>query len=118
MHYDLNLILKNWQPLSLGGQRIQYHPGQVIFYHGHRPYGIYRVKSGQFRLQHNPDLKCPEQNPEMTLSQPQGHLFGVQEICADEPHCCTCIAETECDVVFVSKGHIADFFKKIEKEEL
>ena len=115
MHYDIQDILKKWGTLSSGALSIKYHPGQVIFYHGHKPYGVYWVKSGKILLKHSPSRECPDETPEMLLSRPEGHVFGVQEICEDIPHCCTCTAESECEVVFVSKSRITDYFNKLRK---
>jgi CRP-like cAMP-binding protein len=88
-----------WDASVSEGQPIDFKRGQVLFYEGHIPYGVFVILSGHVSLVegHSP---CLHEHSRMS---PQGLVFGLDAALEGIPSCCTCVADEDCRAVFVSK---------------
>lgn len=102
MEKDFSAISESqWNEAIAQGQALTFHRGQVLFYEGHMPYGIFLVRSGQVELS-----SCGESCAAESWSAPQGKIFGISHVVAGSPFCCTGVAATDCEVIFISKSRL------------
>lgn len=94
-----------WGIVVAQGQPLTFHAGQVLFYQGHYPYGVLLVKSGKVELI-NRGQSCAAES----WSTPQGNIFGISHVVSGSPFCCTGVAVTDCEVIFISKSELEACF--------
>ncbi|GEM_PF-2542897 len=98
--HALQAIEKEWQRLSRAGQPLHFRPQQILFYEGHAPYGIYVLREGEVQCLVN-GQPCTSAHRVQT---PIGDIFGLRHLLANVAHDCTCQAQTDADVMFISKA--------------
>ncbi len=98
----LNKIKNHWKELKRQAQAVRYKKNQILFYEGHLPYGIYILKAGDLFFTRS-EKECVEEH----LSQIQrDRVVCVENILAKTPHSCTCYAQSDCEVLFISKTQL------------
>ncbi len=90
------------------GQALSFRKGQVLFYEGHIPYGIYLVRSGIIAISSKQE-ECP---PEVAGKIPQGEIYGLDAILQKHPFCCTGTAQTDCEAIFISRNLLEPMLKQ------
>lgn len=98
----------HWDELLETGQKISFSKGQVLFYEGHSPYGIFVLKSGKVRFSVG-EKPCPVDH---LWKAPKGNGIGLHHFFDQTPFCCTCIALTDCKMVFISKTQLSALFSR------
>lgn len=82
-------------------ERLNYKAGQILFYEGHQPYGIYVLRKGRIRL-------FSKQNGEEDLLKivepPQ--VLGESEFLESKPFGYSAKAETDVSISFFSRASI------------
>lgn len=91
-----------WGQLLAEGQPLTFRKGQTLFYEGHTPYGIYVMQSGKVRFVKG-DTSCQEVH---LVPSPKGRVIGVNHFLSETPFCCTCVALTDCQLIFISKTQL------------
>ncbi len=99
-----------WKKLLSSAQHLHFHKGQVIYYEGHTPYGIYWIQEGAVRFSRQ--SPCEEEHALQLPGYVRDHWLGFREFLANEGHCCTCIADTDCEVLFVNRTLLQESIKK------
>lgn len=94
-----------WRDIILQGQVLNFCKGQVLCYEGHVPYGIFVIRSGEVSYRQG-ETPCQVKH-ERTSSE--GRLVGLHHIFTGTPFCCTISAETDCEVLFISKTQLISF---------
>ncbi len=91
---------KQWDRLIAKGQTLSFKKGQVLFYEGHHPYGIFLLQSGEvkFTKQDTPCLR------EHFFSLPQGKVIGLKPFLEGRAYSCTCTALMDCRMLFIPKS--------------
>lgn len=79
-----------------------FHKGQVFFYEGHTPYGLFVLKSGGVQFSKD-ETACGEEH---LWSSPNGKVVGLHPFFDETPYCCTCTAKQDCKVIFISKTQL------------
>ena len=80
-------------------ERLDYKPGQTIFYEGHYPCGIYVLRKGRIRLSRKKDN---DQEDLLQIVEP-GHVFGEDSYDSEpKPFDCSAQAETDVSISFFS----------------
>jgi len=85
-----------------------YQKGQVLFYEGHVPYGLFVIKKGRVKFMKG------HQSPKEIQSLPS--ILGYQHLVSETPYCASCLAETEVKAVFLPKAIVQDMMKGTEKK--
>lgn len=101
----LHKIQNHWPQLKKQGQVIHYKKGQVLFYEGHLPYGIYVLKSGDLFFSRS-EQKCVEEHWSQMV---EDRVLGIENVLSQNPYLCTCKAKTDCDVIFISKAQFSSY---------
>lgn len=84
----------------------KYETGQVLFYQGHHPYGLYIIYSGILSL-HN-----GSQNKEKRVLQIQsGTVLGLRELLSNKMYPLTGTIQGETYVSFVEKTRVLDWIE-------
>lgn len=98
-------LTRCWDDLVKGGQGLTFHKGQYLFYHGHTPYGVFVLQSGQLKFigGRTPCEVAHGQTPQ------EGEVIGLHHFLKEVPYCCDCIAATDCRLVFISKSQLLPF---------
>ena len=105
MHPEsLKHLKHHWADLIREGQALSFHEGQSLYYEGHSPYGLFVLLSGKTHFQSNGSCK-----QEHGWKAPLGKVLGFESFFEDAPYCCSCIAENDCKVVFISKTQLLPF---------
>ncbi|MBI4431665.1 MAG: cyclic nucleotide-binding domain-containing protein [Candidatus Omnitrophica bacterium] len=102
MHKTIPLeILKKYMPSLLRHQEfMNYRRGQIIFYKGHRAYGLYMVRSGKVGLFEKRD---GTKNTIKRILGP-GEIFGEEALASAEPYSVSAAAMEESRIVFFPKS--------------
>lgn len=111
-------IEKHWEDLLSEGKSISFKSGQVLFYEGHSPYGVFILQKGRVKFRKREaeeapdslghdvsesDAHCREAHgPELK----KGRVLGVAPFIHNQPYCCTCVAAEDCQAIFVSKTQL------------
>ncbi len=112
MHWDfISSLESQWETVRREGQPLSFRKGQVLFYEGHYPYGLFVLMSGQVSftregIPSGDDHRWPFLKRE---------AIGVEALVKNEAYCCTCTAVRDCQAVFLSKTQLVPFLKKEEK---
>lgn len=104
LNKKLNTVLKE-------GRKISFNKDHSLFYEGHSPYGIYVLHSGQVRFV-GEKKSC---RTEHIRQMPHCEVIGIDDVIDGTPHCCTCIAETDCEVTFISNAHLTNLLIMLKK---
>lgn len=101
-------LTNRWDELLRGGQELEFHEGQVLFYEGHVPYGAFVLLEGdvEFRREGIPSDKSHR------IKSPNGEIIGLGVIAGEAPYCCTCTATGDCRVIFISKTQLLPLLGK------
>src|SRR3989338_2044368 len=84
-------IQKHLGPIVLAEERLDFQEGQIIFYEGHEPYGVYVLRKGRIRLYQK--LQSNEEKLVQILEL--GHLFGEKAFLNHESYDVNAMAETD-----------------------
>lgn len=104
---QLASLEKQWDRLVSEGQPLTFRKGQVLFYEGHTPYGLFVIQSGKVRFLRG-DHPCDQNH---LWSSPKGNVIGLHHFFDGPPFCCTCLASDDCQVIFISKTQLLPFVK-------
>lgn len=85
-----------------------YQKGQVLFYEGHVPYGLFVIKKGKVKF-----IKGHKSPKEIQSLTP---ILGYQHLISETPYCASCLAETEVKAVFLPKTVVQDVVKGAKKD--
>jgi CRP-like cAMP-binding protein len=88
-------------PIVQAEQWLEYKSGQVIFYQGHRPCGVYILKKGRVRL-----FSKDEYGEKLIRIVLPGHVLGVDEMGESRPFDFGARAETDVFIVFFSRSNL------------
>ena len=106
----LSHLSKDWDKLILEGKKMAYKKGQVLFYEGHEPYGIFALDTGTVTFVRKTDqgedvvdVLCGEAH---TNSVSRWRVLGLSVLIDGTTYCCTCTASEDCKVVFISKTQL------------
>ncbi|MBI1909489.1 MAG: cyclic nucleotide-binding domain-containing protein [Deltaproteobacteria bacterium] len=106
MQEETLLSLKtHWNELLKQGQPLSFRKGQVLFYEGHIPYGLFIVQSGKVRYTRESGSCRAEHH----VSSSEGEVLGLSHFFEENPYCCTCTASQNCQVVFISKSQLLPY---------
>ncbi len=99
-----NDVQDPWGQLIRGGQALTFRKGQVLFYEGHIPYGVFVIESGKVRFQTG-NKTCSDDHLKESR---QGKVLGLKHFRTEAPFCCTCVCETDCQLIFISKTQLME----------
>lgn len=99
----LNAFEKYAAPLMQAEERLDYKAGQVIFYEGHKPYGIYVLRKGRIRL-----FRKKQGAEKLLRIIVPSHILGAEEVRETRPFKFGAKAETDVSISFFG----ASVFKK------
>lgn len=100
----LDELLKNSQQLT-------FRKGQVLFYEGHIPYGVFVIRSGSVNFVEG-ETPCEDQHLWVST---QGKVVGLKQVLDGTPSCCTSVAAEDCEATFISKTLILPFLQHDEQ---
>ena len=99
----LSALQTHWKELIKEGQVTQFHEGQVLFYEGHMPYGLFILLKGNVTF-----TKDGSPSPDdHRWSSPKGVIIGMEPFLNQSPYCCTGTAQQDCRAIFISKTLLA-----------
>ena len=93
------LIKNHLGELVKAEERLYYKKGQVVFYEGHQPYGLYVVREGEVVLTRSKDGKSGV----IAILGP-GDLLGVEAFLSDTPYKENATADTDLELSFFGKA--------------
>lgn len=99
-------FLKLWDALLKQGVHHQYHKGQVLFYKGHTPYGIFIIVSGKVGLFGSEHMD-PNEAFQASLQSP----IGLDVILSHQCYPFTAVAQSDVKAVFIAKSSLDEFCK-------
>ncbi len=102
-----SILRKRWKDIVALGEALTFRAGQVLFYEGHEPYGIFVILSGLVE-EVNSGKDCGRE----FWSSPQGQVLGLSHILNGSPLCCTAVAATDCEVLFIPKTLLEPYFQQ------
>jgi len=82
-------------------ERVNYKPGQILFYEGHKPYGIYVLRKGRVRL-----FKKKNGGEDLLKVIEPTQIMGETEFIESKPFDYSAKAETDISVSFFSRTAI------------
>ena len=103
-----------WKHLLKDGQPFSFKKGQVLFYEGHHPYGLFVLQSGDVKFSKEEEEGFPleegdrcqgcmeEHSPVLS----KGRVLGLTPFFEGAPYCCTCTAKEDCRGIFISKTQL------------
>jgi len=100
-------FLPHLKRLSEEGEDLSFQKGQVLFYEGHTPYGLYLLVKGKVDFTRG-GQPCHEKHFCKTAA---GEVIGWEPFFNQVSSNCTCSAITDCQVVFISKSQLLPFLK-------
>ena len=92
-------IRANLGELLKGGQKLTFRKGQVLFYEGHIPYGVFVIRSGSVNFEQG-ETPCKDEHLWVST---QGKVVGLRQVLDGTPSCCTSLATEDCETTFISK---------------
>lgn len=98
----ISTLSEHWGELLKASQEMTFSKGQVLFYEGHYPYGLFVLLSGDISFSKN-GQPCGESH---LWKSPKGEVIGVESLVGESPSCCTSMAERDSTVVFIPKSRI------------
>lgn len=106
----ISYLSTQWPNLIDQATQLHFRRGQILFYEDHQPYGLLVVFSGKIKL----DCNKKRMRTEEIYQMPQGLLIGIPPLLEISAYCCTGIALTDCEVIFISKTSLAPFLDKVK----
>lgn len=94
--------------LAVHGKRCRYRKGQVLFYGGHLPCGMYILTRGSVVLSRT--ALQGEESKRITNSK---HPLGLLHLIAGTPFCTTATAGGQTEVLFISKAKFLNFVRTL-----
>ncbi|MBL7686349.1 MAG: cyclic nucleotide-binding domain-containing protein [Deltaproteobacteria bacterium] len=94
-------IKEKIEALIPSAQVLHYKKGQILFYEGHDPYGLYILKRGRVLFERG---GAPVSSEKHFLSLKEGQAIHIQNMIRQSPYDCTCKASIDCEFLFISKG--------------
>lgn len=91
--------------LLKGGQELTFRKGQVLFYEGHIPYGVFVIRSGGVNFVQG-ETPC---EGEHLWPSSRGKVVGLRHVIDGTPSCCTSMATEDCEATFISKTLILPY---------
>lgn len=98
----LSSIDSHWENLLREGKELYFQAGQVLFYEGHNPYGIFVLLTGDVHFSR--EVGTADDHRE---SFSKGVVLGLEAFLEEKPYCCTCTASRPTQVVFISKTQLS-----------
>lgn len=86
---------------------VRYKAGQVIFYSGNMPLGIFTIQGGLVKL----EVTSPTGAAHTLRLVGPGGALGYRSLFAEEPYHASAIAVEDCELCFVPKTEILNIFK-------
>jgi cAMP-binding proteins - catabolite gene activator and regulatory subunit of cAMP-dependent protein kinases len=109
----LAALMNQWEALFRAGQPLLFRKGQVFFYQGHHPCGLFVLREG--RVDFSGD-NCHREK-EHQWDSPNGVALGLNPFFDDSPSCCTCTANENCQVIFISKTQLIPFLSIVPDDD-
>ena len=97
----LHALRKYIAPIIQAEEQVAYKSGQVLFYEGHKPYGVYVLKKGRVRL-----FKKNENAEKLLRIVLPGHILGADEMGESRAFEFGAKAETDVLVSFFSRSYL------------
>jgi CRP/FNR family transcriptional regulator len=85
---------------------VTYEPGQVLFYRGHLPYGVFILHEGKV------DFRVGETDRHSMFQAGAGTMLGLSSLLADRPYPLTAVVLEKVRVSFAGKSQLLDWVKK------
>lgn len=85
----------------------RFKAGQVIFYAGNDPLGIFTIQSGLVKL----EVTSPTGGAHTLRLVGAGGALGYRSLFANEPYHASAVAVEDCELCFVPKAEIMNIFK-------
>lgn len=92
-------LISEWSEFVNNGSLIGFKKGQILFYKGHFPYGVFVLLSGRVKLVHETEARV-EEIYYLLKNEP----FGLDLIVLDQEYPCVAIAEEDTKVLFIPKS--------------
>ena len=86
--------------------------GQVLFYDGHYPYGLFVILEGEVGFAKE-GVPC---SGDHFWESPRGRVIGLDSFVKGTSSCCTSRATRRCRVVFISKTQLLPFLAFSHKD--
>lgn len=83
---------------------IVFQKGQILFYEGHIPCGLFIIKEGRVEF-----------SSEKTRHDVPAPVVGFQHILDQTPYCATCTAATKVKAIFLSKTVVEEVLQRTKK---
>ena len=100
-----HIIQSHWPALIERGYRIIMYPGQIVFYVGHIPHGLYILHFGTVEFSAMTH-ECLKESP---LHAPSARMLCLQHVLDAAPYCCTCTVVETCVFTVVPRAQIQTF---------
>lgn len=100
----VNAVVNTWKSLWQGAVSMEFKKGQVLFYRGHLPYGVFLLVSGKAKL-----LYENASGQKTTARFPESVPFGFDFIAMGSAYPCTAVTESDVSVLFLPKSTLAGF---------
>lgn len=109
----VSVLREHWGELLETSQDMAFSKGQVLFYEGHYPYGLFVLVSGSVSFSKG---GVPCRNSHLWRS-PKGEVIGVEALTSDLPSCCTSKATEDCAVIFIPKSRLLPLLERTPNKE-
>jgi len=94
-------VVSRWSEWISRGTHISFRPGQVVFYQGHVPNGVYILLSGDVVATRG------ELGREQTVANiPLKSLIGLDPLLAESEYPYSAIVQSEAELVFIPRDQI------------
>lgn len=97
-------VLGHLPQLTAHAGEVHYKKGQVLFYEGHYPCGLFVLQSGEIWFS-----KISLWGKTEERKSGEKNLLGVHHLITNTPHCITAQAKTNVVVLFIPKATVLDF---------
>lgn len=95
-----------WEGLWCKAVPMDFKKGQVLFYRGHLPYGVFVLVSGTVQLMYE-----NASGSKVKARLPEFVPFGLDFVTMNAEYPCTAVAESDINVLFLPKSVIGDELK-------
>ncbi len=100
----LQKIFTRWDELCAQGERASFHRGQILFYKGHLPAGLFVLYAGSVSFKTSKIKKVMTQTPS---------ILGLHELVKDAPHSTTCFAKSDVESIFIPKSALLSYLQSL-----
>lgn len=104
----ISALSEHWGELLKASEEMAFSRGQVLFYEGHYPYGLFVLLEGEVSFTRN-NIPCRESH---FWKSPKGKVIGLEPFVEDIPSCCTSMAVQDSRVIFIPKSRLLPFLEK------